>query len=182
MYGLVNKAVVDLVTTKFGADAWNKIKAKADVDIDVFVSMDAYDDDITYRLVGAASEVLGLKPEQVLEAFGEYWVLYTAAEGYGSLLDASGKTLREFLENLDALHARVALTMPALRPPRFRLVPVDDTTMRLEYHSVRQGLAPMVVGLLKGLAARFNTAVEISHASAGNHEEFTIRTTAAAAA
>lgn len=176
MYGLVNKAVVDLVVSKFGQDTWDAIKKKAEVDIDVFVSMDGYPDDITYRLVGAASDVLKIPPEKVLEAFGEYWVLYTAQEGYGPMLDASGKTLREFLENLDALHARVALTMPELRPPRFRLVGVDDSTMLLEYHSTRQGLAPMVVGLLKGLSIRFNTPIDVSHASRDGHDEFTIRT------
>ena len=177
MYGLVNKAVVDLVVSKFGEEKWQAIKKKAEVDVDVFVSMDAYPDDLTYRLVGAASEILKLAPEQVLEAFGQHWVLYTAAEGYGPMLDASGKTLKEFLENLDALHARVALTMPQLRPPRFRLIPVDDTTMTLEYHSTRQGLAPMVVGLLKGLGIRFNTPIEISHARKAEHDEFTIRHT-----
>ena len=175
MYGLVNKAVVDLVCSKFGQDTWLKIKQKAEVDIDVFVSMDAYPDDVTYRLVAAASEVLNLPPEAVLEAFGEYWVLYTANEGYGPLLDASGSSLREFLLNLDALHARVALTMPALRPPRFRMVDVDPKTLLLEYHSTRQGLAPMVVGLLKGLGIRFKTPIEISHARNGEHDEFTIR-------
>ena len=78
MYGLVNKAVVDLVVSKFGQDTWDAIKKKAEVDIDVFVSMEGYPDDITYRLVGAASEILKIPPEAVLEAFGEYWVLYTA--------------------------------------------------------------------------------------------------------
>lgn len=179
MYGLVNKAVVDLVVGRFGQETWDTIKKKADVDIDVFVSMDGYPDDVTYRLVGAASEVLKIPPEAVLEAFGEHWVLYTAKEGYGPMLDASGQTLREFLLNLDALHARVALTMPELRPPRFRLVPVDETTMLLEYHSTRQGLAPMVSGLLKGLSIRFNTPMEVSHASRDGHEEFTIRTSQA---
>src|SRR4026207_306918 len=135
MYGLVNKAVVDLVVSKFGQDTWNAIKKKAEVDVDVFVSMDGYPDEITYRLVGAASEVLKIPPEAVLEAFGEYWVLYTAAEGYGPMLDASGKTLRGVLGNLHTLPARVALTMPQLKPPRFRLKPVDDTTMQLEYYS-----------------------------------------------
>lgn len=176
MYGLVNKAVVDLVVSKFGQDTWNAIKKKAEVDVDVFVSMDGYPDDITYRLVGAASDVLKIPPEAVLEAFGEYWVLYTAQEGYGPMLDASGKSLREFLENLDALHARVALTMPELKPPRFRLVPVDDSTMTLEYHSTRQGLAPMVVGLLKGLSIRFATPIDVTHARRDDHDEFTIKT------
>jgi len=174
MYGLVNKAVVDLVCSKFGQDTWNKIKQKADVDIDVFVSMDGYPDEITYRLVGAASDILGITPEQVLEAFGEHWVLYTAAEGYGPLLSASGKSLREFLMNLDALHARVALTMPDLRPPRFRLVDTGPHTMTLEYHSTRQGLAPMVVGLLRGLGIRFSTPIEIAHQRRAEHDDFLI--------
>jgi len=177
MYGLVNKAVVDLVVSKFGQDTWNAIKKKAEIDVDHFVSMDGYPDDVTYRLVGAASEVLKLPAEKVLEAFGEHWVLYTAQEGYGPMLDASGKTLREFLENLDALHARVALTMPELRPPRFRLVPVDDTTMQLEYYSTRQGLAPMVIGLLRGLSIRFNTPLDVTHTPRDGHDEFTLRTT-----
>lgn len=180
MYGLVNKAVVDLVTSKFGAETWTKIKQKADVDIDVFVSMDGYPDDITYRLVGAASEVLKITPEQVLEAFGEYWVLYTAQEGYGPLLNASGTNLREFLMNLDALHARVAMTMSNLKPPRFKVVDVDPKTMLLEYRSTREGLAPMVVGLLKGLGIRFATPIEISHAKRPDHDEFTIRVLPAA--
>jgi two-component system chemotaxis sensor kinase CheA len=33
-------------------------------------------DEVTYKLVGAASEVLGIPPNQVLEAFGEYWIIY----------------------------------------------------------------------------------------------------------
>ena len=179
MYGLVNKAVVDLVCSKFGVETWNQIKQKAEVDLDVFVSMDAYPDEVTYRLVGAASDVLKIPPEKVLEAFGEWWVLYTANEGYGPLLNASGSTLREFLMNLDALHARVALTMPNLKPPRFRLVDVDATTMRLEYYSTRQGLAPMVIGLLRGLGVRFKTPIEISHARQTDHDEFTLRVQAA---
>jgi hypothetical protein len=180
MYGLVNKAVVDLIGSKFGEETWNKIKRKADVDIDVFVSMDGYPDDITYRLVGAASEVLGITAEQVLETFGEYWVLYTASEGYGPLLNASGSSLREFLMNLDALHARVALQMPDLRPPRFRLVDIDDKTLLLEYHSTRVGLAPMVIGLLRGLGIRFNTEMKVTHVRKPQHDEFTLHLVKAA--
>jgi Haem-NO-binding len=176
MYGMVNKAVVDLVCTRFGEATWEKIKAKAEVDIDVFVGMDAYPDEITYRLVGAASDVLGLRPEQVLEAFGQHWVLYTAREGYGAMLDAFGKNLREFLANLDAMHARIAITMPNLRPPSFSMTEIDAHTVRVDYFSTRKGLAPMVVGLLKGLGERFATPIEVTYgATGGDHDEFILR-------
>ncbi len=66
MYGLVNKAIAELVCDRYGEETWDIIKEKADVDIDAFISMDSYDDEVSYKLVGATSKVLGLSPEQVL--------------------------------------------------------------------------------------------------------------------
>ena len=36
MYGLVNKAIQDLVTEKFGEDKWQEIKKLSDFEDDVF--------------------------------------------------------------------------------------------------------------------------------------------------
>lgn len=178
MYGLVNKAIEDLVCIRFGKESWDAIKRKADMDIEVFVSMDAYPDDVTYKLVGAASEVLGLPAETLLEAFGEYWVLYTGKEGYGEMLKMAGDTLPAFLQNLDSLHARVGLTFPQLKPPSFRCTDVTEHSLRLHYYSDRGGLAPMVVGLLKGLGGMFEIPVEITHVSirdnGHDHDEFLV--------
>jgi hypothetical protein len=162
MYGLVNKAVRDLVVSQFGEETWQTIRTKAGVD-NTFVGMSQYSDDVTYKLVGAASEVSGLTPAEVLEAFGRHWVLFTAAEGYGHILDMAGDTFVEFLQNMDDLHARIRLSMPDLSPPHLTCSDVCEESMRLHYHSHRDGLAPMVVGLLKGLGERFETQVEITH-------------------
>jgi hypothetical protein len=78
MYGLVNKAIEELVVTHFGEDQWELIKKKASVDVEVFVSNEAYPDEMTYDLVSAASEVLGKSASAILVAFGEHWVLKTA--------------------------------------------------------------------------------------------------------
>ena len=110
MYGLVNQAVQGMVIAGFGEDIWERIKRDAGVDLDAFVSMESYDDSITYSLVEAGSAVLNLSPEAILRAFGEYWVLETAAEGYAELMQAAGSTLPEFIGNLDQLHSRVLMT------------------------------------------------------------------------
>jgi hypothetical protein len=52
--------------------------------------------------------------------------------------------------------------------------------MIVEYHSTRQGLAPMVTGLLKGLGIRFSTPIDISHEPKPDHVAFTIRVKQAA--
>ena len=66
-----------------------------------------------------------------------------------------------FLGNLDNMHARVELSFPALRPPSFRLERTDDGLM-LHYMSDREGLAPMVIGLLRGLGTHFNEEIEVA--------------------
>ena len=163
MYGLINRAVQDLVTTKFGAQKWEEIKEKSEINVPVFVGMNTYPDEITYKLVAAASSVLGLTQTQVLEAFGEYWILYTAKEGYGQLLSMSGNSFVEFLQNMNNLHARVQLSFPKLKAPSFECSDITAESMRLRYYTERPGLAPLVVGLLRGLGKKFATAVEIVH-------------------
>ncbi|MFM2431501.1 MAG: hypothetical protein RLZZ511_2714, partial [Cyanobacteriota bacterium] len=143
-----------------------------------FLSMEGYPDDVTHRLVKAASQVLALSPAQIMEAFGQFWVQYTATEGYGELMDMSGDNLPEFLQNLDNLHARVGVSFPQLKPPSFDCDEIDDQQLTLEYRSEREGLAPMVVGLVKGLGNRFDTdvVVEQTHdrADGAEHDEFLI--------
>lgn len=171
MYGLINRAVKGLVIEQFGADAWNRIRVRAGIDQEDFISMESYDDAVTYDLVAAATEELGLEASVILEAFGGYWVHYTAVEGYGELLDSVGDSLPEFLANLDQMHARVKMAFPDLKPPRFRVSDETDAGLVLHYFSHRPGLAPLVVGLVKGLAERFDRPVEVVSMREGQGDE-----------
>lgn len=162
MYGLVNRAIEQLVVSLKGENGWRGVCAHANISSDGFVSMHAYDDEITYRLVNAVSARLGLEPATVLEAFGEYWVTYTVKEGYGSLMDAGGSSLREFLGNLNEMHGRLEAVFPQLRMPQFRVQELSDAEFRLYYASTREGLAPFVLGLVKGLAKRFEQPIEVT--------------------
>lgn len=175
MYGLVNQAVEDLAVRLGGPELWSKIVAQAGLDAPVFVAMSAYDDDVTYRLVAAASEVLGVSQAEVLEAFGEHWILYTGSQGYGPMMSAMGETLPQFLGNLDAMHSRIALSMPELKPPSFACEELGEGRLLVRYWSERAGLAPMVTGLLKGLAGRFDLDLTVTaqdrHADA-DHDTF----------
>lgn len=178
MYGLVNKAIEQLVVTQFGKEKWEEIKKLAEIDVESFVCMHSYPDEVTYGLVSAASEVLGLSPDKILEAFGEYWTVYTAREGYGEMLELSGDNFVEFVRNLDNLHVRVGLSFPKLSPPSFHCTDVTEESLRLHYRSKRAGLAPMVIGLIKGLGKLFDTEVSVSldkaRSNDHDHDEFLI--------
>jgi hypothetical protein len=179
MYGLVNKAIQDMICHQFGHDTWQTIKKKAGVELDAFISLDSYPDEVTYSLAQAASQVLGISLAEVLEAFGEYWVLYTKRGGYGEMFRWWGDDLRSFLLNLNNMHTRIALFFPHLKPPTFECTDLGDNSLVLHYHSERRGLAPIVIGMLKGLGTVFQTPIEvtqIAHREQGAaHDQFLVR-------
>lgn len=162
MYGMVNRALVDMVQSEVGTETWDAIAKKAEISDDLFLSMSQYGDDVTYRLVGATSEVLGMPAEQVLQNFGSFWIQYTAREGYGELMRVAGNSIWEFLANLDNLHARVGLSFQNLKPPSFRCSHRTERSVLLHYRSSRAGLAHLVIGLLKGLGEMFHTPVRVT--------------------
>lgn len=162
MYGLVNKAIEEMVCQNHGVSTWERIKAEAGVDATGFISNEPYPDDITYGLVAAASKILGAPAEDILKAFGEHWVLHTALESYGPMMRATGTSLRDFLIALPHLHTRVELIYPNLKPPEFACHEVGDTELDLHYWTTRPpGLEPFVEGLLHGLGKMFDTPVEV---------------------
>lgn len=181
MYGLVNKAIEDLVISRYGEDRWQVIKQRAGVDVEVFISNEGYSDEITYQLVGAASEVLGMSVREVLIAFGEHWVLKTAQHGYGAMMRSGGDSLKEFLINLPNLHTRVQMIYPALQPPRFECHDVTDTTMSLHYFTHRPGLTDFVVGIVQGLGKLYETPATVTAVAlkteGADHDIFDVRWT-----
>ena len=44
MYGIINKALEELVTETFGNQVWENIKIKSKIDIDYFISNQSYND------------------------------------------------------------------------------------------------------------------------------------------
>lgn len=179
MYGIVNKAIQGLVTEKFGEEAWQKVKADSGVNHDLFLSNEPYPDEDTYSLATSASKVLNMELEDVLIAFGEYWVLKTGQQSYGALMKAGGNNLKEFMINLPNFHNRVLLIYPNLQMPEFKMTDVQDRSLHCHYYSKRPGLQYFVVGLLHGLGKMFNEKVDIkiiqSRDYGFDHEIFLMR-------
>ncbi|MBA4195976.1 MAG: heme NO-binding protein [Chitinophaga sp.] len=178
MYGIVNKAIEDLVIENFGAEKWDAVKLRSGVDIDFFISNEPYDDDVTFKLASAVSEELNITLSEVLIAFGEYWVLKTGKEKYGSLMEAGGSNLKEFLVNLPNFHNRIMLMFPKLTPPEFKVSNLEERSIHVHYISKREGLQDFTKGLLQGLGKLYNTAVTIElledRASGSHHEIFKV--------
>jgi hypothetical protein len=179
MYGIVNKAIEELVVENFGEEKWHLIKAKSGIDIDFFISSEAYDDAITFKLAQAVSSEMNLPIDAVFVAFGEWWILKTAKEKYGSLLASGGNSFKEFIVHLPDFHTRVMLMYPNLTPPEFQVTEIQENELNLHYFSKREGLSEFVRGLMQGLAKFYNVEIEIQLVQSRNdgdaHEIFHIQ-------
>lgn len=161
MYGIVNKAIQDLVITKFGLQKWENIRTLSGIEHDFFISSESYDDQITFQLAQAIAQEMKMNLDEVLIAFGEWWVVKTTTEKYGDLMESGGKNLKDFLLNLPLFHNRVMLLYPKLTPPEFRITDVTEFSLHLHYISQREGLRDFVRGLIQGLGIIFKTTVFI---------------------
>ena len=115
-----------------------------------------YTDQSTLDLVAAATEVLGLTPPQILEAFGRFFHEFTMKAGYDNLLRCQGSNLRLWLSNVNALHDHLESSMPGFIKPVFWCE--DDASssvpaILLHYFSQRGSLlVPLVLGIVKEVA------------------------------
>ncbi|MDJ1470644.1 heme NO-binding domain-containing protein [Cytophagaceae bacterium DM2B3-1] len=161
MYGIINKAIEGLVTENFGSEKWDQIKVQSGIKEDRFLSNDHYEDATTYQLIGAASQVLGISQNEILLAFGKYWILNTGHQHYGTLMHAGGTSLKEFLLNLPNFHSRVMLIYPSITPPDFKVFTITDKELHLYYYSTRPGLTYFAEGLIVGLAESFQETISV---------------------
>ena len=171
MYGLVNQAIEDLVVSSAGTEAWHSICDRAGLRSVGFESSGKYDDAVTLALVAAASEVLESPAEEILRQFGRHWILYTGREGWADVFEMTGHDMQTFLAGLDEMHARVKVAMPDADMPQFSLFEKEGY-LELEYHSSRDGLAPMVYGLLEGLAEYFDERWSVEQTDTRAHNGY----------
>lgn len=162
MYGLVNQAIQGLVIDNFGNENWNKIKQKAGVTEEAFLSNEIYDDSITFNLAVSASEVLAIPLADVLKTFGKYWILKVGNEKYGPLMKSGGDNFIDFIVNLPNFHSRVMLIYSDIKPPEFIVERVADNKLKLHYYSTRQGLTDFMFGLIQGLGELYNITINVS--------------------
>lgn len=161
MYGLINRSIRDLVLEKYGHSAWEGVLRRSALDVEFFVTHQAYPDEVTLKLIRAVSTETGVEMDAFLRQLGQWWIVETAAKSYGNLLSRLGSSFPEAVKNLPNLHTRVRLIFPELQPPEFDVELTASNRCRVEYRSHRRGLQPFVVGLFEGMGNFWEVSVEV---------------------
>ena len=178
MYGMINKAIRTLVIREAGEEVWDQVLETSGIDEDVYEDLEGYDDGVTFSLVGAVSETLGVPPGDVLEMFGVYWATDVAPKGYGEYFNAFGNDFKSFVAGLDEMHVRITSMLPSLVPHAFSIEELEEDHLKIHYVSQRDGVAPLAVGMLKGIAKHFGGEADITqieYKGTDDHDEFEVR-------
>ena len=152
------------------------IKKRAGYEDLVFTYMESYDDAITEALVNVASDHLSMERNELLEAFGAYWVLETAQKSYGHFFKMGGNSVREFVANLDQIHSRFSVSFSDIKPPEFKVIEDHKDKMIITYESERDNYLSLTIGLLKGLYTHFNEKGGVKVVNENTEGSLTIHT------
>lgn len=178
MYGLIHRAIRGCVRQEHGDNAWKEVAKKSGAIDAHFVNLQSFPDEIAYGMIATACDVTQTSADELLHTLGRFWVLTTARQEYGPIMDFGGRDLLTFLRNLDAMHEQVAISFSNLQQPSFSLTMEEDGSALLHYKSHRDGLSAFVVGLLSGLSEHFAQPIDVeqvkSKSNGDSHDVFRI--------
>lgn len=160
MKGSIAQCAEELVRTRFGDATWDEVCAQAGLRRDTYFMPAAdIDDRAVLRVIEAIGSVCELGPEQVADAFGEYWVCEYASRQYPAYFRGASSA-RELLLKMDTVHELVTRSVPKARPPRFVYTWSDENTLVIEYRSARQ-LTGLLIGLIKGVGTHYGERLAV---------------------
>lgn len=161
MYGMIHRAAREMILEDRDPATWSRILQQAGLEERDFISGQAYPDETTFALIGAAAAELGLSLEDTLLAFGRYWIQFANRSAFSALMKMAGSDISEFSGNLDRLHDNIRLSLPGVDAPSFLVVSSDDSAIRIAYRSSRTGLESFVTGLFEGLLLHFGQTGQV---------------------
>uniref|UniRef100_A0A7I5EBN4 guanylate cyclase n=1 Tax=Haemonchus contortus TaxID=6289 RepID=A0A7I5EBN4_HAECO len=152
MIGWTHLCLSTLITRRYGAEIWEQIMRKAgfaqksEIDVQVY-----YDDTETMRIFRTAAGILGLSVDDMWEMYGEFLITYACETGWDKMLNCMANNLQEFLDSLNSMHYFIdqIAFKSEMRGPTFQCEAIGDGLLRLHYFSHRQGLFPIVKGLVR---------------------------------
>ena len=158
MKGIIFNLVQEVVVQAHGEDAWDDILDAAGLD-GAYTSLGSYPDDDLFRLVAAASSLLGADAHDVVRSLGE-GAIPLLAERFPEFFEHPS-TLPFVLTLNDIIHPEVRKLYPGAEVPVFEFGAVTDTDLELGYQSPRK-LCALAEGFIVGAANHFGEQVTIT--------------------
>ncbi|MDR0721779.1 MAG: heme NO-binding domain-containing protein [Treponema sp.] len=164
MKGLIVLCIAELIKKVSGEPQWQEILKRSGLPTDLqLTSISDVDDGVIQEVLKNIGEVLQLSPQQISEAFGDYWVNNYACKHYKAYYYGINSA-KAMIMKIDTIHEQVTKIIPNARPPRFDVEEIDEHTLKVHYKSHRK-MIDFYIGLVKGVGKFFKTPVQVKKLS-----------------
>ncbi len=160
MKGIVFNLLETIVGQEHGEDVWDDLLEQSGLE-GAYTSLGSYPDEDFMKIVGAASQELGLPPDDVVRWFGTM-ALPLMAKKYPRLMEGHQGTRTFLLALNDIIHPEVRKLYPGANVPVFDYEETSEHELVMRYSSPRQ-LCALAEGLTLGAADHFGERVSFQH-------------------
>jgi hypothetical protein len=157
--GIVFNLLEQIISRDYGEDRWDDLLNAAGL-VGAYTSLGSYPDDHLGKLVGVASETLGIPTQDVVRWFGRE-ALPALAQAYPGFFTPRTDTRSFVLTLNDIIHPEVRKLYPGADVPEFDFDTLPNGKLRMGYSSHRK-LCAFAEGLIEGAAAYFGEQVAIT--------------------
>jgi predicted hydrocarbon binding protein len=161
MHGIVLHGLKTFVTDVYDEDAWDAILEDTGIAPQIYVPVTDYDDEDVFAIVGAAAELTGEEPADLLYEFGRY-VVPTLVQTYGVHVEQDWTGL-DLIANVETyIHEALrAKQLSEFTPPGLQTKRVDEDRVLVRYTSDRE-LCDLAKGLLQGVGDYYGENLAVS--------------------
>lgn len=166
MKGIVFNLLEQVVTQQHGEAVWEELLDRTGLS-GAYTSLGSYPDDQVSALVGAASNMLAIPPDEVLRWFGRE-AMPLLAERFPAFFAPHANTL-SFVKSVNSIiHPEVRKLYAGAGCPHFQFSDTTDGGLRVGYNSSRR-LCALAHGFIEGAARKFGESTRIEHVTCMNH-------------
>ncbi|CAM1326905.1 Uncharacterised protein g9354 [Pycnogonum litorale] len=155
MYGLILMNMREYVVNEWGEEMWEVFRKEAGISQSTFSTHQVYPDKWITSAGEKVQEVLNIDEKQFFSSMGASFVRFLGPYGYHVMLKVLGRHLRNFINNLDNLHAYLTFSYPQLEAASFFCENETDKGLTLHYRSKRRGFVWYVSGQIKEVGRMF---------------------------
>lgn len=160
MKGVIISCLRDMVVDYYGLSKWEEVLERGGLDRQhVFLLTNSIDFRLAVQIIASACKVLNSSFEQIMEAFGEYWVKVYAPKLYGFYL-RNVNSAKDLILRIDEIHQKAARDLTNTKPPRFQYEWKDDKTLIIKCFSSWR-LVDLAVGIFRGVGKRYQENLRV---------------------
>lgn len=170
MLGLIFMTWEKYLGDRFGEQLLTDYRSLlGDTSTEVQTASRYYDDELLYKGVGIASQLVHKSADILAREYGRYFIVNALTNKLCSYLLTQVHSGRELLLAMRESHARIQTAFEGATPPAFEYGTTSDPAEIVLIYRSERGLCPLLLGSIEGAALRYNERVRVIERTCMKH-------------